>query len=260
MGILNVTPDSFSDGGQFLDAAKAIDRGFAMWGEGADLIDIGGESTRPGADEVSVSEELRRVLPVIQALARENIPVSIDTYKPSVAREAVQAGASVVNDVTGLRDPEMIEMLLGNKASICIMHMQGTPRTMQQKPRYKNVLVDVREYLIHAAMLAEDEGVSRARIWIDPGIGFGKSVAHNLAILRHLDSFVHTGYPVLLGVSRKSFIGKVLGSDDEPLPVEERLEGTLAIQAMAQMKGARIIRAHDIAASRWVIDMLAAVG
>jgi dihydropteroate synthase len=259
MGILNVTPDSFSDGGLFMDAAKAIDHCLAMWEDGADLVDVWGESTRPGAEEVSISEELRRVLPVVEALSRQGVPVSIDTYKPAVAREAMAAGAAAVNDVTGLRDPEMIECLADNRAFVCIMHMQGMPRTMQQKPRYKDVLVDVREYLIHAAMLAEDEGVARDRIWIDPGIGFGKTLAHNLQLLRHLDTFVHTGYPVLLGVSRKSFIGKVLGGEEEPVPVEERLEGTLAVQAKAQLDGVRIIRAHDVQASRRVIDLLAAI-
>lgn len=259
MGILNVTPDSFSDGGLYFDPARAAIRALAMWEEGADLIDVGGESTRPGAQEVPASEELARVLPVIERLVREGIPVSIDTSKPEVAQLALAAGADVLNDVTGLRDPEMIEVLGRTDASVCIMHMQGTPRTMQQRPRYKNVLVDVREYLIHAAMLAEDKGVARERIWIDPGIGFGKTVAHNLEILGNLEDFVRTGYPVLVGVSRKSFIGKVLGGEETPLPVEERLEGTLALQTLAQIKGARIIRAHDVAASRRTIDILAAV-
>lgn len=259
MGILNVTPDSFSDGGLYLAQDKAIAHAIQMWEDGADIIDVGGESTRPGAEEISEQDELGRILPVIKALKKERIPISVDTYKPSIARIALSAGADVLNDVTGLRDPEMIEVLLDGDASVCIMHMQGTPRTMQEKPRYKNVLVDVREYLIHAAFLAEDKGVERERIWIDPGIGFGKTVAHNLSILRNLDHFVSAGYPVLLGVSRKSFIGKVLGDKNEPLPVEERLEGTLALQAMAQLQGVRIIRAHDVLAARRVIDMLAAV-
>jgi dihydropteroate synthase len=259
MGILNVTPDSFSDGGMYSTAEAAIERGLQMAEAGADLVDVGGESTRPGAEEVSEREELARVIPVIEALAQRGIPVSVDTYKPAVAREAVAAGASVVNDVTGLRDPEMIETVARTQASVCIMHMQGTPRTMQERPRYKNVVVDVREYLVHAAMLAEDAGISRERIWIDPGIGFGKTAAHNLALLAHLEELVRTGYPVLLGVSRKSFIGKTLGSEREPLPVEDRLEGTLALQAMAQCQGVRAIRAHDVAASRRAIDMLAAV-
>ena len=259
MGILNVTPDSFSDGGLYLAQEKAIERAIQMWEEGADIIDVGGESTRPGADEVSFEEELDRILPVLRALKKEDIPVSVDTYKPAIARIALAEGADVLNDVTGLRDPEMIEVLLDSHASVCIMHMQGNPRTMQEKPRYKNVLVDVREYLIHAAFLAEDKGIKRERIWIDPGIGFGKTVAHNLTILRNLDHFVHTGYPVLLGVSRKSFIGKVLGEKNAPLPVEDRLEGTLALQAMAQLQGARIIRAHDVLQARRVIDMLAVI-
>lgn len=259
MGILNVTPDSFSDGGRYFDEDAAIRQALRMWEDGADLIDIGGESTRPGADEVQALEELRRVMPILEDLVRREIPVSIDTYKPQVAKRALEAGASVLNDITGLRDPEMIEVAAAFEANVCIMHMQGTPRTMQQNPRYKNVVVDVKEYLIHAAMLAEDRGVAKDRIWIDPGIGFGKTVEHNLALLRHLDEFARTGYPVLAGVSRKSFIGRVLGSEKDPLPLEERLEGTLALQALAQMQGARIIRAHDVRAARRVIDSLAAV-
>lgn len=259
MGILNVTPDSFSDGGRFLSFEAAVEHGLRLWEQGADLIDVGGESTRPGAAEVSPSEELHRVLPVIQELRRLQIPTSIDTYKPAVAREAVRAGASVVNDVTGLRDPEMIEVLLESEASVCVMHMQGMPRTMQERPRYKNVVVDVREYLNHAAMLAEDKGVLRERIWIDPGIGFGKTVAHNLTLLAHLDEFVRTGYPVLLGVSRKSFIGKILGTDADPAPVTERQEGTLALESAAMVARVKIIRTHDVDAARKAVEVLAAV-
>lgn len=260
MGILNVTPDSFSDGGQYFSADAAIEHAIQLWDDGADLIDVGGESTRPGAAEVSPHDELARVLPVLRELNRQGIPTSIDTYKPEVARAAVREGAAVVNDVTGLRDPEMIEVLQESEASVCIMHMQGTPRTMQEKPRYKNVVVDVREYLIHAAMLAEDKGVARGRIWIDPGIGFGKTVAHNLTLLAHLGDFVRTGYPVLIGVSRKSFIGKVLGTNAEPLPVAERTEGTLAIEALAAVRGVRVIRTHDVRATRRGIDILASIG
>lgn len=260
MGILNVTPDSFSDGGLYASAEAAVERGLELWDEGADLIDVGGESTRPGAAEISIDEELRRVIPVIKTLAEEGIPVSIDTYKPEVAMRAVRAGATVVNDVTGLRDPEMIDVLLKTSARVCIMHMQGTPRTMQERPRYKNVRVDVREYLIHAAMLAEDKGVARNRIWIDPGIGFGKTLAHNLALLAHLEEFVRTGYPVLLGVSRKSFIGKVLGTEAEPVPVGDRQEGTLAIESLAAIRGVRILRTHDVRATKRVIEILAAIG
>ncbi|HRK22188.1 MAG TPA: dihydropteroate synthase [Fimbriimonadaceae bacterium] len=259
MGILNVTPDSFSDGGRYFNVDAAVAHGVEMWEQGADLIDVGGESTRPGAEAVSASEELKRVVPVIRALRREGIPVSIDSYKPEVAREAVAAGASVVNDVTGLRDPEMIDVLRDNDASVCIMHMQGNPQTMQERPRYRNVVVDVREYLVHAAMLAEDKGVARDRVWIDPGIGFGKTLSHNLTLLAHLDEFVRTGYPVLVGVSRKSFIGKVLGTESEPVPVEHRREGTLAVESYAITQGVRIVRSHDVAASVRAADMLAAI-
>lgn len=259
MGILNVTPDSFSDGGRYFNVDAAVAHGVEMWEQGADLIDVGGESTRPGAAAVSASEELKRVVPVIRALRHEGIPVSIDSYKPEVAREAVAAGASVVNDVTGLRDPEMIDVLRENDASVCIMHMQGNPQTMQERPRYRNVVVDVREYLVHAAMLAEDKGVARDRVWIDPGIGFGKTLSHNLTLLAHLDEFVRTGYPVLVGVSRKSFIGKVLGTESEPVPVEHRREGTLAVESYAIAQGVRIVRSHDVAASVRAADMLAAI-
>lgn len=258
MGILNVTPDSFSDGGRYFDVDVAIAHGIAMWEDGADLIDVGGESTRPGAAEVSPEEERRRVLPVIRALTAEGVPVSIDTYKPEVAQAAVAAGAQVVNDVTGLRDPEMIDVLRENDASVCIMHMQGNPRTMQDRPRYKNVVVDVREYLVHAAMLAEDKGVARERIWIDPGIGFGKTVSHNLTLLARMDELVRTGYPVLVGVSRKSFIGKVLGTESEPLPVEERGVGTLAAEVHCLELGVRIIRTHDVLASVRAAEVAAA--
>jgi len=260
MGILNVTPDSFSDGGLYASPKAAVERGIELWEQGADLIDVGGESTRPGAAEVSADEELRRVIPVIHALAVEGIPVSSDTYKPEVAARAIDAGAAVINDVTGLRDPEMIEVLAKSSARVCIMHMQGMPRTMQERPRYKNVRVDVREYLIHAAMLAEDKGVAPGRIWIDPGIGFGKTVAHNLTLLAHLEDFVRTGYPVLLGVSRKSFIGKVLGTETEPAPIADRKEGTLAIEALAAIRGVRVLRTHDVRSTNRAIEVLAAIG
>jgi dihydropteroate synthase len=258
MGILNVTPDSFFDGGRHFEKSAAVERALEMIEEGADLIDVGGESTRPGAEEVEPDEEVRRVLPVIEALVDQGIEVSIDTMKPEVAIQALYAGASVLNDVGGLRDPAMLEIAAAADCSICIMHMQGDPRTMQERPQYEDVVAEVRSYLLDAARRAERRGIERDRIWIDPGIGFGKTVSHNVQLLRHLDQMVQTEYPVLIGVSRKSFIGRLLGRE-ETLPLEDRLEGTLAAQTLAQAAGARIIRTHDVLAARRAIDLAAAI-
>lgn len=246
MGILNVTPDSFSDGGRFLDPNAAIERGLKLASEGADLVDVGGESTRPGSGEVPIEEELGRVLPVVKGLSEKGMAVSIDTRKPEVARQALEAGASVLNDVEGLRRPEMRRVCAEAGCTVCIMHMQGEPKTMQADPTYGDVVAEVRDWLMSQARTAEGDGIQRDRIWLDPGFGFGKTVAHNMELLRRLDVLVATGYPVLVGLSRKSFIGKVLGSEQDPLPVEARLEGTLAAQAWAQLKGARVIRCHDV--------------
>lgn len=242
MGVLNVTPDSFSDGGLFSDPRSAIARGLQMVEQGADLIDVGGESTRPGAAPVPAEEEEARVLPVVVALAKNGVSVSIDTSKPEVARSCLAAGAAVVNDVTALRDPEMREVCAAAKCTVCLMHMQGEPRTMQTDPHYGNVVEDVTLSLLESASRA---GLPKERIWLDPGIGFGKTVEHNLCLLGNLEVLVATGYPVLVGVSRKSFIGRILG-----IEVEQRLEGTLAAQVIAQMKGARIVRAHDVLEAR----------
>jgi dihydropteroate synthase len=255
MGIINVTPDSFSDGGVHFDAQTAIDAGLRMIDEGADILDIGGESTRPNAEEVAAGEELRRVIPVVTALADRGVRVSIDTMKPQVAQRALEAGAQIVNDVTALADPEMISVVSESRCTVCLMHMKGTPRTMQQNPTYGDVVSEVRDFLVERA---RSSGITQDKIWIDPGIGFGKTLQHNLDLIRNLDTLVATGYPVLIGVSRKSFIGRLLGGG-EPLPVEERLEGTLAAQVVAQIKGAKIIRAHDVRSSRRAIDMAAAL-
>jgi dihydropteroate synthase len=259
MGILNVTPDSFSDGGTHFEFREAVDWALRMMDEGADLIDVGGESTRPGAPPVPEDEEIRRVIPVIDALTAKGVPVSADTMKPAVAKAALGAGAKVVNDVGGMRDPAMVEVCARADCTVCAMHMQGSPRTMQQAPRYDDVVEEVRVFLLATAGRLAEAGVVRERIWIDPGIGFGKTLEHNLALLKHLGRFVETGYPVLVGVSRKSFIGKLLSSGEAPLPVEERLEGTLAAQAWAQIQGAKVIRAHDVQAARRVIDTLAGI-
>jgi dihydropteroate synthase len=256
MGILNVTPDSFSDGGEFLTLSRAIEHAQQMIADGADLIDVGGESTRPGANPVSESEEIARTVPVVSELARLGISVSIDTMKPNVAAAALDAGAFLVNDVSGLRDPQMRALVQERKPAVCIMHMQGEPRTMQASPGYGDVVGEVRDYLLK---MAEGLDLPRDQIWLDPGIGFGKTVEHNLTLIRRLEEFVSLGHPVLIGVSRKAFIGKTLGSEANPLPTEERLEGSLAAQVYAQVKGARVLRVHDVRAAARSIKMVAAI-
>jgi dihydropteroate synthase len=242
LGILNVTPDSFSDGGRFLDPARAVAHGLALIAEGADALDVGGESTRPGAQGVDGQEELRRVLPVIEGLrAGTDLPLSIDTRKPGVARAALAAGASVVNDIGALRDPAMRAAVRDAGAEAILMHMQGNPGTMQGDPRYGDVVKEVGEFLLARASGAEADGIPRDRLILDPGIGFGKRLEHNLAILKRLPELVALGYPVLVGPSRKSFLGEILG-----LPVEERLEGTAAAVACAVMGGAAMVRVHDV--------------
>lgn len=245
MGVLNVTPDSFSDGGRYLEVEAAAERGAELMRQGADIVDVGGESTRPGADPVSVEEELNRVLPVVERLAAQGVPVSIDTSKPEVARQCLEAGARVVNDVTGLRDPRMVEVCAEHSCTVCLMHMLGEPRTMQQSPHYDDVVADVLAALLRLAKAAAAGGVSAEKIWIDPGIGFGKTLDHNLALLRSLGRFVESGYPVLVGVSRKSFIGKLLDGVD----ADHRMIGSIAAQVLAQAAGAKIIRTHDVAES-----------
>ncbi len=244
MGILNVTPDSFSDGGRYLSLDDAIRRGEAMARDGADLIDIGGESTRPGATPVCEDEELARVVPVVAALAeRFDVPISVDTMKARVAREAVRAGASLVNDVSGMTvDAAMPGTVAELGVAVCLMHMKGEPRTMQERPEYGDVVLEVRDWLRERAEAAIRAGVDARRIIVDPGFGFGKTPEHNLALVRHLGAFADLGYPVLLGVSRKSTIGAVLGG----LPVEERLEGTAAAVAIGIANGAAIVRVHDV--------------
>jgi dihydropteroate synthase len=255
MGVLNVTPDSFSDGGEFLDARAAIEHGRMLADEGADLIDVGGESTRPGAASVPEEEELRRVLPVVEALVAEEIAVSIDTMKPGVARAAVSAGAVAINDVNGLRAPGMLEAAAELGAFVCIMHMLGDPRTMQQDPQYDDVVADVLDWLLERAETAIRSGVPKNRIWLDPGIGFGKTVDHNLSLLRSVATFATTGYPVLIGASRKSFIGKIA---DEP-DAMNRLPGSLAAALYAAHKGARIVRVHDAAATVQALAIQSAI-
>ncbi len=244
MGILNVTPDSFSDGGHFLDLAKAIDHALALEACGADLIDIGGESTRPGALSVSLEEEKRRVLPVIRALAKRiRIPLSVDTRKSEVAREAVAEGAAIINDVSGLSyDREMLAVAAKGQTGLVLMHAKGTPETMQNTPSYQDVVDEIYEFMRQSLSQTDEAKISRDRIAIDPGIGFGKTTAHNLTIIHKLKRLTDLGVPVLFGPSRKSFIGELLGG----LPPGERTEGTAAAVAIATMEGARIFRVHDV--------------
>jgi dihydropteroate synthase len=246
MGVINVTPDSFSDGGQFDDHAAAIAHGRALLAEGADWLDVGGESTRPGATPVSEQEELRRVVPVVEALAAGGARVSIDTRKAVVARAAVTAGATLLNDVGAAQGELAAELGVAWAA----MHSQGEPATMQDDPRYDDVVAEVVADLVARADAAAAAGVSE--VWIDPGIGFGKTFEHNLALLTHLDELVATGYPVLVGTSRKGFLGTILGASDGrpgPAPVDDRLEGSLATATWAMTCGAAMVRAHDVRAT-----------
>lgn len=253
LGVVNVTPDSFSDGGRFLDPAAAAAHGRALLAEGADALDVGGESTRPGAEPVPEEEELRRVLPVVEALAGE-APVSIDTRKPGVARRALAAGASIVNDVSALADPAMREAVRETGAEAILMHMKGEPGTMQKEPRYGDVVAEVAAFLLERARAAGMDGIPRDRIVIDPGIGFGKTLEHNLALLRRLQEICALGYPVLVGPSRKRFLGEILD-----LPVGDRLEGTAAAVACAVMGGASVVRVHDVRAMARVVRVAEAV-
>jgi dihydropteroate synthase len=256
MGIVNVTPDSFSDGGKFLDAPAAIDHGLALAGEGADVLDVGAESTRPGAAPVDEQEEIRRLLPVVEALANKaGVPVSVDTMKAAVAEAALDAGAQIVNDVSaGTRDDTMLRLCAERDAPIVLMHMRGEPRTMQAGVRYHDVVGDILAYLDEKAEAAKAAGIRAERILVDPGFGFGKLVEHNLVLLRRLGEFRRLGYPVVAGTSRKTFIGKVLGD----LPVAERLEGTAATVALAIWNGASVVRVHDVRAMRRVVNIVEA--
>lgn len=244
MGILNITPDSFSDGGRYLDETSAINKALQMVEDGADIIDIGGESTRPGSEPVTVEEELRRVLPVIKSIAGGiKIPVSIDTYKSEIAKRALDAGASMVNDISGLRfDPEMAKAVSDYKVPVVIMHIKGTPKIMQHKPVYDLLIPEILEYLSQSITIAGEAGISDDVIMIDPGLGFGKTFEHNLEIIHNLHKFTLLGKPVLIGPSRKAFIGKILGD----VPPNERLEGTAAAVAISIMNGANIVRVHDV--------------
>jgi dihydropteroate synthase len=243
MGVINVTPDSFSDGGLYLDPDAAIEHGRELVAAGADVLDVGGESTRPGAEEVSVEEELRRVEPVVEGLAGGEAVVSIDTSKAAVAEVALDAGAEIVNDVTALRgDPEVAALCAERGAGLVLMHMQGTPRTMQENPVYDDVVDDVKAFLVERMQVAVGAGVDEGRIWLDPGIGFGKTLEHNMELLGRLGELRELGRPLVVGTSRKSFIGKVDGS-----LASERLGGTIASSVLAAAEGADVLRVHDVA-------------
>ena len=258
MGIVNVTPDSFSDGGLFLDAGSAIDHGRKLAAEGAEILDVGGESTRPGAAAIGAEEELERVAPVVETLAGASgpgVPVSIDTAKRAVAEAALEAGAKIVNDVTALRgDPELAPLCADRGCGLVLMHMLGDPRTMQDDPRYDDVVDDVRAFLGERIESAISAGIAEDRIWVDPGIGFGKTVEHNLELLRRLGELGELGRPIVIGTSRKSFIGKLTGAG-----VEERLGGTVASNVLAYANGADVLRVHDVAPVREAIQTADAV-
>lgn len=248
MGIVNVTPNSFSDGGRYFNLPRALTHAKQMLQDGADIIDIGGESTRPGAQPVALEDELARVLPLVEALARDNVVVSVDTRKPEVMRAAIAAGAAMINDVNALTAPGALEVLASSDAGVCLMHMQGDPRTMQTAPAYRNVVAEVRDYLVARAEVCVAAGIARERIVLDPGYGFGKSLQHNLSLLRALPVLTATGYPVLVGVSRKSSLGEITGRT-----VDDRLAASLAAGLAAVARGARFLRVHDV---RETVDAL----
>jgi dihydropteroate synthase len=255
MGIVNVTPDSFSDGGLYLDAEAAIGHGRELARAGAEILDVGGESTRPGAEPVAEEEELRRVVPVIRGLDDCDCEVSVDTSKAAVAAAALDAGASIVNDVTALRgDDRMAALCAERGATVILMHMRGTPRTMQEDPRYDDVVAEVKEFLAERLEAAVAAGVTEERVWLDPGIGFGKTAAHSLELLRRLGELRELGRPLVVGTSRKSFIGKLDGS-----AAADRLGGTIASSVHAAAEGAAVLRVHDVAEMRQALTMAAAV-
>lgn len=257
MGVVNVTPDSFSDGGLFLRPGRAVVHARALVEEGAEILDIGGESTRPGAEPVEAEEELARVLPVLEALAPAcpNVRLSIDTSKAVVAREAIRRGVTLVNDVTALRgDARMVEVVAQSGAECCLMHMLGQPRTMQVDPRYDDVVADVKAFLEERLAFAVDNGIGESKVILDPGIGFGKTLEHNLELIRRLDELVALGRPVMVGASRKSFLGRITGREDP----HQRVVGTVAVNVLAYERGARLFRVHDVAPTRDALAVAAA--
>jgi len=245
MGVVNVTPDSFSDGGRYLDASTAVAHAQRLIDAGADILDVGGESSRPGAEPVPAGRELERIVPVLEALGRGAVPLSVDTVKPEVMREAIRLGAAMINDINALRSPGAAAAVAASDAAVCLMHMQGEPRTMQQSPRYADVVGEVKRYLAERADAAVAAGIARDRIVVDPGFGFGKTAEHNRALLAGLGALAELGYPVLAGLSRKSTLGFITGR-----PADERLPASIAAALLAAQRGARILRVHDVAATR----------
>jgi dihydropteroate synthase len=254
MGIVNVTPDSFSDGGKFFDAEQAIQHAKQLIADGADILDIGGESSRPGAEAVSVDEELRRVMPVLERLVDLAVPVSVDTWKPEVMRRAIEAGAAMINDIFALRTPGALEAVAASDTGVCLMHMQGDPRTMQRAPEYGDVVQEVLDFLVARAAAAQTGGIGRNRVVIDPGFGFGKTPRHNLELVRALPRFRATGLPVLAGLSRKSLFGKIVGRE-----AAGRDSASAAGALLAAQRGASILRVHDVAATRDSLLVLRAI-
>jgi dihydropteroate synthase len=256
MGVLNVTPDSFSDGGQFFDTEKAIEHGLQMAAEGAAIIDVGGESTRPGAEPLPAKEQIRRVVPVIKSLCEKvSVPISIDTHNFEVATASLGAGATIINDITALSDERIGRLAAEKQVPVVLMHIQGTPATMQIEPKYKDVVGEVLEFLLGRARRAEKFGISKEKIFIDPGVGFGKTVEHNLLLLRNIERFVDSGYRVCVGPSRKNFIGKITGKGNPA----ERIFGTAATVALCVAAGVSIVRVHDVAEMVDVVKVANAV-
>ncbi|OQW68985.1 MAG: dihydropteroate synthase [Proteobacteria bacterium ST_bin12] len=255
MGIVNVTPDSFSDGGKFAQTDLAIEHALSLVEQGADILDIGGESTRPNATPVSLQQELERVIPVIESLVIQiKIPISIDTYKPQVMQAAIKAGASVVNDVRALQENGAIDIVAASDAGVCLMHMQGTPQTMQINPQYNDVVAEVKTFLQQRLTLCETAGINKSRILLDPGFGFGKTREHNITLIQHLASFSTMGQPLLVGLSRKSVLGQVTGND-----VDARIYSSVAASVISAMVGAKILRVHDVKATVEALKIVTAI-
>ena len=252
MGILNITPDSFSDGGKYLTLNEALKRAHEMIEEGVDIIDIGGESTRPGSEPISLDEELKRIIPIIEALKKDSdIAISVDTYKPQVMKEAIDRDVAMINDVYALRQPGAIDVIKHSKVGICLMHMQGTPQTMQINPHYTNVVSEVKSFLEARANDLVSEGIEKSRMILDPGFGFGKTFEHNIALLQHLESFKSLKLPVLVGLSRKSFIRKILSGEHD-----DHLSGSIAAAIFSVIKGAKILRVHDIKETKSALNII----
>jgi len=254
MGIVNVTPDSFSDGGKFNTTDKAVVHAMQLIEQGADILDIGGESTRPGATPVPLDEELKRVIPVIKALEKAGVPLSIDTYKPEVMRAAIDAGVDIVNDVCALQEPNALEIVAASQVGVCLMHMQGRPQTMQADPQYQDVVAEVTSFLAARLKAAEQVGIACERIVLDPGFGFGKRTEHNLTLLNQLSSLQSLGLPLLIGLSRKSVLGKIVGSE-----LDERIHASIAASVVSVMKGANIVRVHDVKPTVDALKIVSAV-